>query len=86
MWPALGSYDLNLDQSGTSIQILPEPNAGHVTRFFYEITTLTTLVRKSIIATSNMMKIIAAITAAKIFAPFDTVISKQNVYKGKLKM
>ena len=26
----LGSDDLNLDQSGTSIQILPEPNAGHV--------------------------------------------------------
>ena len=24
-WPALGSDDLNLDQSGTSIQILPEP-------------------------------------------------------------
>ena len=35
MWPALGSDDLNLDQSGTSIQILPEPNAGHVTRFFF---------------------------------------------------
>ena len=33
-WPALGSNDLNLDQSGTSIQILPEPNAGHVTHFF----------------------------------------------------
>ena len=33
-WPALGSADLNLDQSGTSIQILPEPNAGHMTRFF----------------------------------------------------
>ena len=39
-WPALGSDDLNLDQSGTSIQILPEPNAGHMTRFFYKITTL----------------------------------------------
>ena len=25
--PALGSDDLSLDQSGTSIQILPEPNA-----------------------------------------------------------
>ena len=33
--PALGSNDLNLDQSGTSIQILQEPNAGHVTRFLY---------------------------------------------------
>ena len=32
-WPALGYDDLNLDQSATSIQILPEPNAGHVTRF-----------------------------------------------------
>ena len=32
-WPALGSDDLNLDQSAASIQILPEPNAGHVTRF-----------------------------------------------------
>ena len=30
--PALGSDDLTLDQSGTSIQILPEPNAGDVTR------------------------------------------------------
>ena len=40
-WPALGSNDLNLDQSGTSIQILQEPNAGHVT-LFYKITTLTT--------------------------------------------
>ena len=30
--PALGSDDLNLDQSGTSIQILPEPNAFQVTR------------------------------------------------------
>ena len=30
--PALGSYDSNLDQSGMSIQILPEPNTGHVTR------------------------------------------------------
>ena len=39
-WPALGSDDLNLDQSGMSIQILPEPNAGHVTHFFYKITTL----------------------------------------------
>ena len=28
---ALGSDDSNLDQSATSIQILPEPNAGHVT-------------------------------------------------------
>ena len=27
MSPALGSNDLSLDQSGTSIQILPEPNA-----------------------------------------------------------
>ena len=36
-WPALGSNDLNLDQSGTSIQILPEPNAGHVTRFFIKL-------------------------------------------------
>ena len=34
-WPALGSDDLNLDQSGTSIQILPEPKAGHVTRLFF---------------------------------------------------
>ena len=32
--PALGSNDLNLDQSGTSIQILLEPNAGHETLFF----------------------------------------------------
>ena len=39
MSPALGSDDLSLDQSGTSIQILPEPNAvtWHV---FYKITTL----------------------------------------------
>ena len=36
-WPALGSDDLNFDQSGTSIQILPEPNAGHVPRFFIEL-------------------------------------------------
>ena len=39
-WSALGSNDLNLDQSGTSIQILLEPNAGHVTHFFKKITTL----------------------------------------------
>ena len=35
--PALGSDDLSLDQSGTIIQILTEPNAAarcHVTRFF----------------------------------------------------
>ena len=39
--PALSSDDLNLDQSATSIQILPEANAAHVTRvFFYKITTL----------------------------------------------
>ena len=31
--PALGSDDLSLDQSGRSIQILLEPNAGHMTRF-----------------------------------------------------
>ena len=38
---ALGSDDLNFDQSATSIQIFPEPNAGHETRFFfYKITTL----------------------------------------------
>ena len=37
-WPALGSNDLNLDQLGTSIQILPEPKAGHVTRFLYKMT------------------------------------------------
>ena len=36
-WPASGSDDLNLDQSGTSIQILPEPNAGHVTLFFIKL-------------------------------------------------
>ena len=36
-WPALGSNDLNLDQSGTSIQILPEPNVVHETRFFVEL-------------------------------------------------
>ena len=35
--PALGSYDLSLDQSGTSIQILPEPNTVNVC---YKITTL----------------------------------------------
>ena len=40
-WPALGSADLSLDQSGTSIQILREPNAGHVIYFYYKITTLT---------------------------------------------
>ena len=28
----------DLDQSGTSIQILTEPNDGHVTRFFIKIT------------------------------------------------
>ena len=39
--PALGFDDLSLDQSGMSIQILPEPNAGHVTRFSL-ITTLLT--------------------------------------------
>ena len=44
MWPALGSYDLNLDQSGTSIQTLLEPKAGHVTHF-YKITTLTLVAR-----------------------------------------
>ena len=39
--PALGSDDSNLDQSGMSTQILPEPNTGHVTLFFsYKITTL----------------------------------------------
>ena len=32
------------------------------------------------------MKIIAAITAAKIFAPFDNVISRQNVEKDRGKM
>ena len=32
--PALGSDELSLDQ-GTSIQILLEPNAVHVTRFFF---------------------------------------------------
>ena len=31
--PALGSDDLSIDQLGTSIQILPEPNTGHVTHF-----------------------------------------------------
>ena len=35
--PALGSDDLSLDQSGTSIQILPEPNAVHETSFFVEL-------------------------------------------------
>ena len=39
-FPALGSNDLNLEQSGTSIQIFPEPNAGHVTLFFYKVMTL----------------------------------------------
>ena len=37
---------MNLDQSATSIQILPEPNAGHVTRF-YKITTLHVIVSQS---------------------------------------
>ena len=41
MWPELGSDDWNLDQSGISIQILLEPNAGHLTGFFfYKIMTL----------------------------------------------
>ena len=40
---SLSSDDLNLDQSGTGIQILPEPNAGHMTRFFFN--KITTLVR-----------------------------------------
>ena len=45
--PALGSDDLSLDQSGTSIQILPEPNA--VTRHvFYKITTLMRCISKCI--------------------------------------
>ena len=38
MCTALGSDDLTLNQLATSIRILP--NAGHVTRFFYKITTL----------------------------------------------
>ena len=32
-WPALGSNDLHLEQLDMSNQILPEPNAGHVTLF-----------------------------------------------------
>ena len=38
------------------------------------------------IITSNSMKIIAAITTKKTFAPFDTVISRQNVEKDRGKM
>ena len=38
--PALGSNDLSLDQSGMSIQILPEPNAVTWHVFFNKITTL----------------------------------------------
>ena len=43
--PALGSDDLSLDQSGTSIQILHEPNTAvhchvRVLFSFYKITTL----------------------------------------------
>ena len=41
--PALGSDDLSLNQSGMSIQILPEPNAV-MWHFFYEITTLREIV------------------------------------------
>ena len=40
MCPALGSDDLTLNQLGTSIQILLKPKTGHVTHFFYKITTL----------------------------------------------
>ena len=40
MCTALGSDDLTLNQLGTSIQNLLKPNAGHVTHFFYKITTL----------------------------------------------
>ena len=40
-WTTLGSDDLNLDQSWTSIQILPEPNS--VFFFLYKITTLLVL-------------------------------------------
>ena len=36
-WPALGSNYLNLDQSGTSIQVLLEPNTGHVTCLFIKL-------------------------------------------------
>ena len=46
--PALGSDDLSLNQSGTSIQILPEPNAvtWHV---FYKITTLSNSKNKNMV-------------------------------------
>ena len=37
---ALGSDDLTLDQSATSIQILPEPALVALHFFFYKITTL----------------------------------------------
>ena len=40
MSPALDSDDLTLDQSATSIQILPEPA---LVTFFYKITTLTAM-------------------------------------------
>ena len=33
-WPVLGSNDLSI---GMSIQILPEPNAGHMTQIFFII-------------------------------------------------
>ena len=47
------------------------------------VSSLWPWVASKIIATSNSMKRIAAITAAMIFAPFDTVISRQSVYKDK---
>ena len=43
-------------------------------------------VASKIITTSNSMNIIVVITTANIFAPFDTVISRQNVKKDSGKM
>ena len=34
---ALGSNDLNLDQSGTSMQILPEPDIHPLFHYLYEL-------------------------------------------------
>ena len=66
---------MNLDQSATSIQILPEPNTGHVTRL-YKIMTLHVIVSQSQLARDSL---ILKIYKNKLLSPLSELLFQKCI-------
>ena len=73
---------LNLDQSGTSIQILPKPNTGHVTRF-YKITTLKNTAYKKIILRD--INVLFVFTGHNLFKSRNSEMTNGTIYTVRMK-